>query len=394
MSHRSLFRRSLEASSPDGGPRRLHFAAHSHHPWPDATRDAHLRAWDDAARLLDEKWDPIFAELWPRCQERVARRLGLPDPGTLAFGPNTHDFLLRIASCVEGSPLRVLTTDAEFHSARRQLERWQEAGLARLEHVAAEPFDTFPARFAAAASAGSHDLVWLSHVFFDSGYVVPDLARLVADLPVDPLVVVDGYHAFNALPVDLSAVAGRCFYLGGAYKYAMAGEGACFLHCPPGVGPRPVVTGWFAGFGALEQDGSGGGVAYGEDGTRFLGSTFDPTALYRLDAALGVLDGAGLDPATIHAHVRSLQERFLAALPAEGPGPITRARLVPGPDAPDRGHFLTFRTDAAGEARARLREAGVVTDFRRDRLRLGFGIYHEPEDVDRLLEIVARLWPR
>ena len=30
---------------------RLYFTAHSHHFWPDVTRDAQLEAWDDAARL-------------------------------------------------------------------------------------------------------------------------------------------------------------------------------------------------------------------------------------------------------------------------------------------------------------------------------------------------------
>ena len=41
-------------------PGRLHFAAHSHHPWPDVTRQAVLDGWDDAARLMDRKWDRIF----------------------------------------------------------------------------------------------------------------------------------------------------------------------------------------------------------------------------------------------------------------------------------------------------------------------------------------------
>jgi selenocysteine lyase/cysteine desulfurase len=31
----------------------------------------------------------------------------------------------------------------------------------------------------------------------------------------------------------------------------------------------------------------------------------------------------------------------------------------------------------------------VITDYRRDRLRIGFGIYQEPEDVDRLAEILS-----
>lgn len=388
MSYKHLFSRTL-----GGLGERLHFAAHSHHPWLDVTRDAQLLAWDEAAQHLDEKWEPIFEELWPRCQARVASRMGLEDGSSIAFSPNTHDFLLRIASCrSDARPLRVLTGDAEFHSARRQLDRWVEAGLAVVESVPAEPFGDFSERFASAAAAGEYDLVWLSHVFFDSGHVVPDLAAIAAAVTDErTYVVFDGYHAYNALPVDLGPVAERCFYLSGAYKYVMAGEGACFLHCPPGYGERPVVTGWFAGFGSLAQDGAGS-VGYGEGGTRFLGSTFDPVSIYRLDAALGALDETGLDPATIHGHVGSLQRQFLAALPEEGPGPLTLSRLVPGIEAPDRGHFLTFRTDSAGEARARLREAQVITDFRRDRLRLGFGIYQDAGDVDELITRVNRIW--
>ena len=47
------------------------------------------------------------------------------------------------------------------------------------------------------------------------------------------VVAIDGYHGFMAVPTDLSRIAGRAFYLAGGYKYAMAGEGVCFLHCPP-----------------------------------------------------------------------------------------------------------------------------------------------------------------
>ena len=32
-------------------PEQLHFAAHSHHFWPDVTREAQLRCWDDACLL-------------------------------------------------------------------------------------------------------------------------------------------------------------------------------------------------------------------------------------------------------------------------------------------------------------------------------------------------------
>ena len=35
-------------------PGLLHFSAHSHHPWPDATEAAHAQYWRDSATLGEE----------------------------------------------------------------------------------------------------------------------------------------------------------------------------------------------------------------------------------------------------------------------------------------------------------------------------------------------------
>ena len=45
--------------------------------------------------------------------------------------------------------------------------------------------------------------------------------------------------------------------------------------------------------------------------------------------------------------------------------------------------------DLYGRKAALLARAGVVTDSRGDRLRFGFGIYHDDGDVDELLRRVA-----
>src|SRR6476646_10832966 len=98
-------------------PRRLHFSAHSHHPWPDATEAAHARYWRDSATLADRKWDRVFGEVVPKAQGHVARILGLPDAGQVAFAANTHEFVTRIYSCIEADrPVRVLASGHEFHS--------------------------------------------------------------------------------------------------------------------------------------------------------------------------------------------------------------------------------------------------------------------------------------
>ena len=358
---------------------RLHFAAHSHHPWPDVSSEAQVRVWQDAAEMADDKWDHIFGTVYPRARGRVAGILGLESGDSLTFAPNTHEFLLRIFSCLD-VPVRMLSTGSEFHSFTRQSRRWEEEGLAIVERVPTQPFDSFADRFTAEARSGVYDLIYLSQVFFDSGFVVPEIDRIVSSVSDErAFIVIDGYHGFMALPTSLGAIQDRVFYLAGGYKYAMAGEGACFLHCPPGYGPRPVDTGWYAGFGQLEE-GVSKDVAYADDGSRFAGATTDPSGVYRLDAVLTWLEDQGVGPVEIHDHVRELQGHFLvsARLPGE---------LIP-PRPAERGNFLTFATDQAPRIYQDLHRRGVITDYRGLSLRIGFGVYHDEEDVDRLTRIL------
>jgi selenocysteine lyase/cysteine desulfurase len=360
----------------------LHAAAHSHHPWPDASFAAQQAAWEDAAQLLDRKWNRVFSEVIPAAQRHIARALRLPDPATIAFGPNTHSFVARILSCFPPDrPIRVLTTSSEFHSFSRQLARLEEDGLVQATRIATEPFDSFEARLTEAANAGGHDLVFFSQVFFDSGFRVRDLASIVAAVPKrDTFVVIDGYHGFMAVPTNLNAIAERAFYLAGGYKYAMAGEGACFLHCPPHYGPRPRDTGWYAGFSALEQ--SGGGVPYAEDGSRFLGATFDLSGLYRFNAVQDWLQHEGWTTAKMLAHVRVIERAFLTAL-EHLPAPIRPSDLLV-PDEAQRGRFLAFRTEDASAITAALAAQNIIVDYRGDRLRVGFGIYHNKDNAIQL----------
>ena len=71
----------------------------------------------------------ILGPLWEEARRRVAAVLELPDPATLCFAPNTHEFALRILSALPERP-RVLTTTGEFHSFSRQVARLEEDGLA------------------------------------------------------------------------------------------------------------------------------------------------------------------------------------------------------------------------------------------------------------------------
>lgn len=367
-------------------PERLHFAAHSHACWPDASRDGQMRAWEDAAKLIDGKWEHVLGQVYPAAQAHVARQLNLPDPESVVFAPNTHELVKRILSCFPATkPIRLLTSDSEFHSFARQIARMEEEGLVQALRIPVAPFASFAARFAEAAKAGSFDLIFVSQVLFNSGFAVEDFIG-ISEAAGEAMLVVDGYHAFMAKPVDWSALASRAFYIAGGYKYAMAGEGAAFMHCPPGWGERPRDTGWYAAFGALSaaQDNR---TAYTDTGWRFMGATFDPSGLYRFNAVQDWLQREGLTVAMIHAHVRALQARFVAALPV---GPFTAAQLVVAQDQP-RGNFLTFDLEQAARVQQKLAAKKAVTDYRGTRLRIGFGLYHTAEDVDALVRRIQDL---
>ena len=387
MSFKPLFTKSLGSD-----PTRLHFAAHSHHLWPDASFEGHVRCWEDAARLADNKWDRVMGEVWPAAQSEVASELGTGDPSAVVFASNTHDFLIRLHSACprhDGTPLQVLMSDGEFHSARRQMARWAEQGEIQLTRIAAEPFGGFSERFLAEAQSGNHDLIMVSHVLFNSGRLFDRVEELAAlSKPEGPWVVVDGYHAFMAIESPVSpAIGSSIFYLGGGYKYAMSGEGMGFMHCPPGFGERPPITGWYGEFGELTAP-PGSSVGYTRDAMRFMGATFDPSALYRFTAIRQMFAENGISTARLAARVANLQQQLLDSLDGTALG---EAELLNPLDGKPHARFLAFRDSRAQRWCADLMAKNCITDVRGDVLRIGFGLYQDEEDVDSFAALAREL---
>ena len=384
MSYQQFYQGFLSANTHN-----QHYACHSHYFWPDCTRDAMLQYWDDSAKYVDHKWGYFFETLVPQLQTKISDILNTSAPQQIVFAPNTHELLYRIMSCFDSTkPFKVVSTDSEFHSFQRQASRLQEQGSIELITVPTQPFATFSARFKAAIAQHNPELVFFSQVFFNSGYVVSDVNDIVNSVTNDDtLVDIDGYHGFMAKPTDLSAIAHRAFYLAGSYKYAQAGEGACFAHVPTGCTLRPAYTGWFAEFGDLDKprqiDGKAA-VQYSQDGMRFAGATMDFTALYRLRAVLNLFEENNISITTVNDYVMQMQQHFLEQLSAQQHPMLNASNLVVK-DASERGHFLTFElenADITQQLSAALKEQGILTDSRGNRLRFGFGLYHTKDYMD------------
>jgi selenocysteine lyase/cysteine desulfurase len=228
----------------------------------------------------------------------------------------------------------------------------------------------------------------VSQILFGSGRRfdgVDELATLAR--PDGPWVVIDGYHAFMALETPLGpAAAQSLFYLGGGYKYAMAGEGCAFLYAPPGFGPRPPVTGWFAEFEDLTLP--PGSVGYAADASRFMGATFDPSALYRFNAVRRMLADNALTTPRISAHVDGLQRLLLGAIVGSA---LADAELLNPLDGLPHARFLAFRSPEATRWHNELDAKNCITDVRGDVLRIGLGLYHDEDDIGRLADLLEAL---
>lgn len=370
---------------------RLLFTGHSHQAWPDVSEAAHAQAWADAADHVDGKWD-LAEEQAERVRQGYRRLLG-DDDGQITLGANTHELLVRLLSALDWSARpRIVTTDGEFHSARRQLHRLRETGVA-VEEVPAAPVEDLATRMTDRVVDDRTAVVVVSKVLFGSGRIVRGIGALAeACRRHGTILVVDAYHAVNVVDWTLAADdLADAFVLGGGYKYVQAGEGACFLRWPAGCALRPVVTGWYAEFGDLETAPADGTVAYGSGPERFAGATYDPTSHYRAAGVFEFFEEHDLTPARLRARNQAQVDRLRAG--------IRSLDLDPGrlgiPDVPlaDLGGFLALRSERAGELRAALEARSVHCDHRGETLRLGPAPYTTDDQIDAAVtalgEVVA-----
>lgn len=382
--YKNLYRRFLEAH-----PEELHFACHSHHYWPDISREAHLQYWDDSCNYVDDKWAHIFSTKVPAAQKHIARILNLSEPSRIVFAPNTHEFVFRLLTSLDWTQkIRILTTDSEFYSFDRQINRLAELPQFEVVKVPTLPFATFHERFEKTMAEGAWHLIFVSHVFFNSGLVC-DVERLTHNAPSSSVFVIDGYHSFMAVPLNLSTIQNRAFYLAGSYKYAQGGEGACFLYVPPNTRHRPFFTGWFAELSHLSSVEKN--VGYPLDAFQYAGSTMDFTALYRLTAVMDQFDKMDLTVPKIHAFIQRNQTQFLAGLDSLNHPLFNRNNLIMMNPA-NHGHFLTFNLPSEEITRTlvnELAEKKLKTDSRGNRLRFGFGLYHDTESVQKACAVIA-----
>lgn len=408
------------------------------HAWgkvpPAALREA-LGDTEALFTLGNPSWQYLFENIVPQCSAHVCRLLGIPeDACNVHFGHNTHELVWRLlGSYVVGNPrgprpLHVVTSDCEFYSVMRQLNRLESEGLVKVTVVDCEPVDDFAQRVLNLVSEGEVDVVYVSQMTYLtqtclfphpqdlSAFVVNVFEALMqnrdAKMPASkpPLVIIDGYHAFCALPISLTEeAAGKCCYIGGFLKHAGSGPNCAFLTIPRHLAIsaiRPLFTGWIADPSVLLpiSDGThhGSPVLYDES-LGLQGGTpayFLPLLIFNRVMQLWETRTPKIDVQCIHHHVLALQHHFCSGLQSsfQDDGTvhgITMKSLInaKGPEC-SQSHTLVFaqpNSTVACDIVSRLKSHGILVDNRSRYVRIGFGPNHRISDVQPLLSALRSI---
>ena len=352
---------------------RILLTGHSHQAWPDVAFEAQQQAWLDAAEYVDDVWEKAF-EKANEVRRGFARLLD-DTPERIALAQNTHELVVRFLSAL---PLKkrpqLVTTDAEFHTIRRQLDRLAEEGIEVIK-VPAMPAATLAERLAISVDDRTA-AVLVSAVLYTNAHVVPHLhvvqeacERVGAEL------LVDAYHALNVVPFSLIEEGlQRAYVVGGGYKYCQLGPGNAFLRFPQDSDLRPVVTGWFSEFTDLSRAPAGGRVAYGPGPARFAGATYDFTSHYRAAAVLKFFEDQKLTPPKL----RELNQHQMEILSG-------------GSRNDGIGGFLAIPAPRAAKIQKALRKKNIWTDFRGEMLRLGPAPYVTDAQISEAVETLGVL---
>lgn len=322
---------------------------------------------------------PVWLERVERVRARAAAFLGAR-ADELAFTKNTSEGLNIAANAIDFAPGdNVLLIEGDHpNNAYAWLNlkrRGVEVRFVRLEGGVADA-----ALFAPHVDARTR-AISLSHVTFHAGHRhdVADIGRLCRERGI--YLVVDAMQSVGVLPVDVKAM-GVSMLAAGCHKGLLVPQGLGLLYVDAALTElRPVYLAT-AGLARPPADliADPDDLALREDAGRFEIGNYNLADIHALDAALDLIDSVGV--ANIERHVLALGDRLIERMDALGVG------LVGPRERSRRAHIYVLDLPAERWT-GYLAQQGVRVSPERDGVRVSFGVFNTPDDVDRVAGIIA-----
>ncbi len=365
---------------------RILLTGHSHQAQPDCAKEGLVKCWNDASQLADDKWGKVF-----EVADEVRKRLALlidDDKENFVLGQNTHDLILRFLSALDLKKRnKIITTDGEFHTIRRQMDRLNQ-GILEIVKVPRNPVETLSERIIQEID-DKVSAVLVSKVMFQDSAIVNGLSDVeTACSGHGAKLLVDVYHVLNAIPFSVKEEKlENSFLVGGGYKYLQLGEGNCFMRVPPNEVFKPVITGWFAEFAALSEKKVPGDVQYGEKHWAFEGSTYDPASHYRAIEVFRFFEEHNLTPELLRK-ISLHQKQVLVHAFLESD---FNEKIISVVNQQNKAGFLTFISPFAGKITKELKIRNVFADSRGEFLRFGPAPYLTDTQLRNAISILREI---
>lgn len=359
----------------------------------------------------------LHKELWPWELKWNEDYLGIPDTlrqeaakivggeaADITLTPSTSSGLVAVAQGMRWSrgdevvaPLGEFPTNIwpwkalEARGVRfREVPLWEghQAGAAAWSSMPPSAGDDVEARLLAALGHSTRVLA-VSWVRFQDGLKL-DIASLGAACRARGVhLVVDGIQGAGTLPADLT---GASAFASGGHKGLLGPQGQGFLWTDPAFRKDLIPMGSWMSVEegtAFHRASTDHDRAWLNDGQRMEPGTLSIVACAGALESFRTVNEAGI-PA-IAAHIRLLQERFLDGL-AKNPGWAGEAgRLRSLLEAGRLGSILSLHHGGRGPAAMQEllmkgMRRGVYASVREGYLRVAFHGWHEPEDVERVVD--------
>jgi selenocysteine lyase/cysteine desulfurase len=290
-----------------------------------------------------------------------------------------------VSALVSALPLqngrnRIVISEYEFPTVG-QIAHAQELRGAEVVHVTPGDDGSIGVERFAEAIDERTALVCCTTLSYRSGHRhdVSAIAEIAHD--AGALVLADSYQACGAVELDVRSL-GADAITGGTVKYLLGTAGLGFMWVRPEVHEAlvPTQTGWFA-----DEDIFAMSIAdYSPHASarRFDSGTPPVPSLYAGVAGISLVVETGV-PA-IEAHVHALGARLIDALEELG------ATVVTPRAAAERGPLVCVRSTDVAALVAALASERIVVSSREDKLRIALHLYNVEEDVDTLLDALAR----
>jgi selenocysteine lyase/cysteine desulfurase len=335
--------------------------------------EAYLAGWDEHGA----EWEH-WVERAEAARAAFARLVGAR-PDEVAVVTSVSQAVSAVVSALdlERRP-RIVVSEFEFPTVG-QIAHAQELRGAEVVHVRPEADGTIPAERFAEVVDERTAIVCCTAVSYRTGYRldVAEVARIAHD--AGALCLADSYQAAGSVPLEVSEL-GVDFLTAGTVKYLLASAGLAFLYVRSGLLGEllPTQTGWFADEDIFEMQ-----IArYRPHGSarRFDAGTPPVPNIYAGLAGLALIERAGVE--AVARHVRGLNERLLAGLDELG-------ATVATPRSSYGALVCVASTDPQALV-AELAEERIVTSSRDRNLRISSHLYNVDEDVDRVVDSLAR----